>query len=39
VDRLCCNGVKIMTEFSYLDDKLNTTGGCEMAVTARTRIG
>jgi len=28
-----------ITKFSYLSDRLNSTGGCEVAVTARARIG
>jgi len=36
---LLCDGVETVTEFSYLGDGLNATGGCEVAVTARTRIG
>jgi len=36
---LLCDGAETVTEFSYLSDRLNTTGGCEVAVTARTKIG
>jgi len=36
---LLCDGVETMTEFSYLGDRLNATGGCEVAVPATTRIG
>jgi len=36
---LLCDGVEAVIEFSYLGDKLNATGGCEVTVTARTRIG
>jgi len=36
---LLCNGVETVTEFSYLGDRLNATGGCDVAVTARIRIG
>ena len=28
-----------MKSFCYLKDRLNASGGCEAAVTARTRIG
>ena len=28
-----------MSKFTYLGDRLNATGGCETAVTARSRIG
>ena len=31
--------VKTAKAFSYLGDKLNASSGCEMAVTARARIG
>ena len=34
-----CDGVETVRKFSYLDDRLNAAGGCETAVTARTRIG
>ena len=34
-----CNGVETVNEFCYLVDKLKTSGGCEVAVTARMRIG
>ena len=33
------DGVETMSKFTYLGDRLNATGGCEMAVTARSRIG
>ena len=33
------NGIKTVNGFCYLDDKLNACGGCEAAVTARTRLG
>jgi len=37
---LLCDGVETVTEFfSYLGDGSNATGGCEVAVTARTKIG
>ena len=31
--------VETVNEFCYLEDKLKTNGGCEAAVTARTKIG
>ena len=30
--------MKTVKGFSYLDDRLNASGGCEAAVTARTRV-
>ena len=39
LDETLCNGVKTVTKFSYLGDKLSATGGCEKAVIARTRTG
>jgi len=36
---LLCDGVETVIKFLYLGDRLNATGGCEVAVTARTRIG
>ena len=38
-DKILCNGVETLSKFSYLGDRLNATGGCETAITARTRIG
>ena len=38
-DEKLCDGVKTVSKFTYLDDRLNATGGCETAVTARSRIG
>ena len=38
-DEKLCDGVETVSKFSYLDDRLNATGGCETAVTARTSIG
>ena len=35
-DRLC-DEVEIVGEFTYLGDSVNAGGGCEAAVTARTR--
>ena len=34
-----CDGVKTVSKFTNLGDRLNATGGCETAVTARSRIG
>ena len=34
-----CDGVETVSKFTYLGDRLNATGGCETAVTARLRIG
>ena len=34
-----CNEVETVREFSYLGDRLSTGGGCEAALTARTRCG
>ena len=31
------NDVETMTGFSYLGDRINSGGGCEMAVTSRIR--
>jgi len=36
---LLCDGVETVTEFSYVGDRLNATGGCEVAVTARRMVG
>ena len=38
-DGILCDGVETVSKFSYLGDRLNATGGCETAVTARRRIG
>ena len=38
-DEKLCDGVKTVSKFTYLDDRLNATGGCETVVTARSRIG
>ena len=38
-DEIRCDGVETVSKFSYLGDRLNATGGCTTAVTARTRIG
>ena len=34
-----CDEVEMVNGFCYLGDRLNASGGCEMAVTARTRLG
>ena len=31
--------METVSKFSYLGDRLNATGGCETAVTARSRFG
>ena len=31
--------METVSKFTYLGDRLNPTGGCETAVTARSRIG
>ena len=38
-DEMLCDGVETVSKFSYVGDRLNATGGCEAAVTARPRIG
>ena len=38
-DEKLCDGVETVSKFTYLGDRLNATGGCETAVTARSRIG
>ena len=38
-DEILCDGVETVSKFSYLGNRLNATGGCETAVTVRTRIG
>ena len=32
-----CDEVKAVSEFTYLGDRVSADGGCEAAVTARTR--
>ena len=32
-----CDDVETVWEFTYLGDRVGTVGGCEAAVTARTR--
>ena len=34
-----CDEVKTVNGFCYLGGRLNASGGCEAAVTARVRIG
>ena len=34
-----CDEVEMVNGFCYLGDRLNASGGCEAAVTARVRIG
>ena len=34
-----CDEVETVNGFCYLVDRLNASGGCEAAVTARVRIG
>ena len=34
-----CDDVETVNGFCYLEDRLNASGGCEAAVTARVRIG
>ena len=34
-----CDEVETVKGFCYLGDRLNASGGCETAVTARVRIG
>ena len=34
-----CDEVETVKGFCYLGDRLNSSGGCETAVTARVRIG
>ena len=38
-DEKLCDSVKTVSKFTYLGYRLNATGGCETAVTARSRIG
>ena len=38
-NEILCDGVETVSKFFYLGDRLNATGGCETAVTARARIG
>ena len=34
-----CDEVETVREFTHLGDKVSVGGGCEAAVTARTRCG
>ena len=34
-----CNEVETVSELTYLGDRVSAGGGCEAAVTARTRCG
>ena len=34
-----CDEVETVREFTYLGDMMSASGGCEAAVTARTRCG
>ena len=34
-----CDAVETVNGFCYLGDRLNASGGCEAAVTARARLG
>ena len=36
---MLCDEVETVKGFCYLGDRLNASGGCETAVTARVRIG
>ena len=36
---LLCDEIKTVREFTYLGDRVSADGGCEAAVTARTRCG
>ena len=38
-DEILCDGVETVRKFCYLGDRLTATGGCETAVTARTKLG
>ena len=38
IEKLCDKG-ETVNGFCYLGDRLNASGGCEAAVTARVRIG
>ena len=38
-DEKLCDGVETVSKFTYLGDRLNATGGCKTAVTARSWIG
>ena len=34
-----CDEMETVKGFYYLGDRLNASGGCEVSVTARTRLG
>ena len=34
-----CDEVETVNRFCYLEDRLNASGGCEAAVTAKKRVG
>ena len=34
-----CDEVETVSEFTYLGERVSASGGCEAAVTARTRCG
>ena len=34
-----CDEVETVSEFTYLSDRVSAGGGCEAAVTVRTRCG
>ena len=34
-----CDEVETARKFTYFGDRVNASGGCEAAVTARTRVG
>ena len=36
---MMCDEMETVKGFCYRDDRLNASGGCETAVTARTRLG
>ena len=36
---MLCDEVESVSEFTYLGDKVSSGGGCEAAVTVRTRCG
>ena len=36
---MLCDEVETVSEFTYLGDMVSASGGCEAAVTARTRCG
>ena len=38
-DEKLCDGVETVSKFTYLGDRLNAIGGCETAVTVKSRIG